>query len=52
MTRHKGYSWENIIDQDNADSLALLANLPAQYEYQLQSMDQAARGIIFYVNPD
>ena len=39
-----------MIDADYADDLALLSNIPAQAEYLLHGLKQAARDTDFYVN--
>ena len=44
------YSAEPLTAVDYADDLALLANTPAQDEFQFHSLEQAAGGISLYVN--
>ena len=46
--RSRRYHTETMIDVDNADDLALLANTPARAESQLHSRDQVAGDIGFY----
>ena len=41
-----------IIDANYADDIALLANTPAQAEFQLHSLEQEAFGIGLHVNAD
>ena len=41
-----------MTDAYYVDDLTLLTNAPAQAEYLLHSLKQAARGIILYVNAD
>ena len=44
------YPAETIKDTDYADDLALLANIPAQVESLLHSLEQVARSIGLYMN--
>ena len=46
------YLTETIMDADYADDLALLTNIPTQVKSPLDSLEQAARGIGFYMNSD
>ena len=39
-----------MTDADYTDDLALLADTPAQAEYQLHSLEPAVKGIGLYVN--
>ena len=39
-----------MIDTDHTDDLALLTNTPAQREFLLHNLEQAARGISLYMN--
>ena len=48
--RSRRYITESITDAANADDLALLANAPAQDEYLLNSLEQAAEVIVLYMN--
>ena len=41
-----------IMDADYANYIALMANTPAQAEYQLRSLEQAAGGIGLHMNAD
>ena len=50
MTRSRLYPSETMIDTDYTDDLGLLTNTPARAESLLQRMEQAARGISFYVS--
>ena len=50
MTRNSGYSAEK--DADFEDDLVLFANVSIQAESLLHNLKQAARGIVFYMNPD
>ena len=43
---------QTITDSDNVDNLALLANAPAPTESLLHSLEQPAKGICLWVNPD
>ena len=40
------------MDADYADDLALLANTPAQTEFQLYRLERAAGGVSLHVNAD
>ena len=44
------YSTQTITDADYADDIALQANIPAQAETLLQSLEWAAAGIGLHVN--
>ena len=50
--RSKQYPTETITDADYTDLLAPHANIPAQGESLLHSLEQAARDIGLYVNPN
>ena len=41
-----------MTDADYTDDLVLLANIPAQAEYLLHSLEPAAGGIVLYMNSD
>ena len=49
LIRPMGWS---LIDVDYAYDLTFYANTPAQSEFLLHNLEQAGRGIGFYVNPD
>ena len=51
-TRSRGYFAETIINVNCTNNPVLLANAPAQAECLLHSLEQAARGIHFYMNSD
>ena len=40
------------IQQDDVDDIALLAHTPTQAEFLLNSLDQAASGIVLLMNSD
>ena len=42
------YPVESMTDADYADDLALLENIPAQVEFSLHSLEQAAEGTGFH----
>ena len=44
------YSAETITDANYADDIALLANVPAQAEFLLHSLERATIGIGLYIN--
>ena len=48
--RSRRYPAKTITDADNADDIALLANLPAQAKTLLHSLERAAAGIGLHVN--
>ena len=48
--RSRRYSAQTITDADYGDDMALLANLPAQAEFLLHSLEWAAGGIDHHVN--
>ncbi len=48
--RSKRYSVENITNADNANEIALLANIPAQAESMLPNLEQVVGGICIRVN--
>ena len=50
--KSRRYPAQTITDADYADDIALLANIPAQAETLLHSLEQAAAGIGFHVNID
>ena len=50
--RSRRYSTQTITDTDDADDIALLANIPAQAETLLHSLQRAAAGIGLRVNAD
>ena len=41
---------ETITDEDYTDNLALLTNTPAQAKSLLHRLEQAARGVVLYMN--
>ena len=50
--RSRRYLAQTMMDMDYADDIALLANIPAQPETLLHSLERAAAGIGFHVNAD
>ena len=48
--RSRSYPAKTIIDADNTDDIAILANTPNQAETLLHSLEQAAAGISLHVN--
>ena len=48
--RSRRYPAKTITDADYADDIALLANVPAQAETQLHSLERATAGIGLHVN--
>ena len=50
--RSRRYPAQTITDADDADDIALLANIPAQAETLLHDLERAAAGIGLYVNAD
>ena len=50
--RSRRYSAQTITDADYADNIVLLANVPAQAEILLHSLERAAAGIGLHVNAD
>ena len=50
--RNRRYPAWLITDVDYADDIALLANMPAQVQLLLHSLDWAAGGIGLHMNPD
>ena len=52
MESNRQYLAENIMKRDYEDDLVLLANTPAKDKYQRHNLEQAARGICFFVNSD
>ena len=40
------------MDADDADDLVFFTNTPAQAEYLLHSLEQAARDIVLHMNSD
>ena len=43
---------QKLTSADHANDLVLLTNTPAQIEFLLSSLEQAARGIGLYINAD
>ena len=50
--RSRRYPSQTIMDTDNADDIALIANTSPQAESLLQNLEQAAGGIGLHVNAD
>ena len=50
--RSRRYPAQTVTDADYADDLALLADIPAQAESLLHSLEEAAKNIGLYVNSD
>ena len=50
--RSRRYPTQTITDADYANDIALLANSPAQAEFMIHSLEQAAGGIGLHVNAD
>ena len=48
--RSRRYPAQTITDADYADDIVILANIPAQADTQLHSLEQAAAGIGLHVN--
>ena len=50
--RSRRYPAQNITGVDYADDIALLANVPAQAEFRLHSLERVAGGLSLLVNAD
>ena len=50
--RSRHYPTETIINADDTDDLVLLANTPAQAQFLLHCLKQAAKSIGLYANLD